>query len=289
MDLDWLDLPGADWTARLDLAVGAAFQQSAAYALAARACGARVRQGLLSRHGREVGLVQVLDRPGLRLVLRGPVWTGDPSPALRRRALCRLGRHPGLTVATPDVPLAGPGLVPLVTARHHAVWNIAADAEQLRAALDPRWRGALTAAKRRGLRFALNRAGALDALLAAEAAQRSQRGYRALPAAFTRALPTKALRVWDWQHEGQIAAAMCILRHGRTATYHLAWADPAARKAAVHQAMLWQAALALRAEGVRRLDLGDVNTEEAPGLARFKLGTGAALHRLGATVWVLPR
>ena len=44
----------------------------------------------------------------------------------------------------------------------------------------------------------------------------------------------------------------------------------------------------LRAEGVRWLDLGSVDTEAAPGLARFKLGTGAALKRLGATCLVLP-
>ena len=50
----------------------------------------------------------------------------------------------------------------------------------------------------------------------------------------------------------------------------------------------WQAAQALRAEGVRWLDLGSVDNEAAPGLARFKLGTGARLCRLGATCLVLP-
>jgi hypothetical protein len=52
--------------------------------------------------------------------------------------------------------------------------------------------------------------------------------------------------------------------------------------------MLYRAACALREEGVRWLDLGSVNTEDAPGLARFKLGTGAALRRLGHTLLVLP-
>ena len=44
---------------------------------------------------------------------------------------------------------------------------------------------------------------------------------------------------------------------------------------------LARAAEALRAEGVAWLDLGSVDTEAAPGLARFKLGTGAELRRLG--------
>ena len=83
-------------------------------------------------------------------------------------------------------------------------------------------------------------------------------------------------------------AAMCFVRHGGTATYHMGWAADAARAQGVHGVMLWQAALALRAEGVGMLDLGQVDHEAAPGLARFKLGTGAALVGLGATVLVLP-
>ena len=81
---------------------------------------------------------------------------------------------------------------------------------------------------------------------------------------------------------------MCFVRHGAMATYHMGWAGDAARAKGVHGVMLWQAALALRAEGVERLDLGMVDHEAAAGLARFKLGTGAALVALGATVLVLP-
>jgi hypothetical protein len=81
---------------------------------------------------------------------------------------------------------------------------------------------------------------------------------------------------------------MAFVRHGATATYHLAWGSDAARAAGVHPVMLTRAAEALVAEGVRWLDLGSVDSEAAPGLARFKLGTGARLHRLGATMLVLP-
>jgi hypothetical protein len=130
--------------------------------------------------------------------------------------------------------------------------------------------------------------GTLEALVAADLAQRRARGYRTLPVAFSRALPPAALRLWRWQDGSDTGAAMCFVRHGATASYHLAWAGPSARQRAVHQVMLWRAALALRDEGVRWLDLGSVDTEAAPGLARFKLGTGAALHRLGPTLLVLP-
>ena len=56
----------------------------------------------------------------------------------------------------------------------------------------------------------------------------------------------------------------------------------------VLRSLLLRAAEALWAEGVRWLDLGSLDSERAPGLARFKLGTGAELRPLGATCLVLP-
>lgn len=288
MQVCWDDPGDDEWDAALDAAGGGALQQSAAYARAMGCLGAHVRRGVLREGGRDVAVVQVIERRGLRLVLRGPVWTADCN---RRRALCALARHAGAVVATPEEPLSGLGLVPLVTPRHHAIWSLDAPPDALRATLDPRWRNRLAAAERAGLVIGRNRKGALDSLIEGEARLRSTRGYRALPAAFTQALATTSpedLIVLDWRQQGAVRAAIAIIRHGRGATYHLAWADDIARRTGVHQAMLWQAAMHLRAHGVRRFDLGDVNTETASGLAHFKLGTGAALHRLGATLWVLP-
>ena len=109
-----------------------------------------------------------------------------------------------------------------------------------------------------------------------------------MPPRFTLALPPDALRIWQGRLDGDIAAAMAFVRHGGSATYHLGWASDAARRVGVHSVMLMAAATALKQEGVRWLDLGLVDTDRAPGLARFKLGTGAALRQLGATVLVLP-
>lgn len=243
------------------------FQQSDVYAVAARALGAYVGRGAFD------GVqAQWLDRRGLRLISRS-----DASRAVLRR----LARHAGVTVATGHAQ--GFGLVPLLTDRFVALWDVQADPPVLRAAMDGKWRNRLTSADVR-----VQRGGNLGDLLAREAAQRSARGYRVLPAAFTRALPPGALHLWQWRHGGALGAAMCFVRHGDWATYHIGWASDAARKCAVHQVMLWQAVCALRDEGVRVVDLGDVNTDAAPGLARFKLGTGAALVSVGKTAWVLP-
>lgn len=96
------------------------------------------------------------------------------------------------------------------------------------------------------------------------------------------------MRLWEWRQAGAFSAGMAFVVHGQSATYHLGWASQASKAVGVHGLMLMRAAEALRAEGVRWLDLGSVDTEAAPGLARFKLGTGAELRRLGATCLVLP-
>ena len=256
------------------------FQQSEPYAVAARAMGARAAWRDLA-----CGRALVLERGRLRSVFRGPVWAAGVMPAERRRDLRRLARWLGATVATPEDPVTGLGLVPLLTPLHHAIWDLRSD---LRAGLAGNWRASLMRSERAGLRVRRGGRATLEALMSAEATQRRARGYRALPSGFSRALPEADLRLWEWRQAGAMQAAMCFVVHGSSATYHLAWGAEAARSAGVHGLMLFRAAEALAAEGVRWLDLGSVDTEAAPGLARFKLGTGARLKRLGPTLLVLP-
>lgn len=246
-----------------------ALQQSAPYAAAVAACGARVRW--------LEGGVLAVERGRVRLISR--------TSGLGRDGLRRLARWPGVTLATPEADVAGFGLVTLVTPMHHAIWALGPD---LRTGLARNWRGHLARSGRAGVRVRRGDRGTLPALVAAEAAQRAARRYRALPEGFTLALPEECLRVWEWRQAGTLQAAMCFVVHGASASYHLAWGSDVARAAGVHGLMLTRAAESLWAEGVRWLDLGSVDTERAPGLARFKLGTGAGLRRLGPTMLVLP-
>ena len=253
------------------------FQQSAVYAVAAAASGARVRWV-------EIGFGQALavERGRLRLILRVRL---SGNGVEQRAAIRGLARWAGVTMVTPEDPVAGFGLMPLVTPLHHAIWALGPD---LRAGMAGKWRNRLGTAEGAGVKVRRGGAGTLALLMGAEGAQRQVRRYRALPGVFTQALPLADLRLWDWRQAGTMGAAMAFVVHGKTATYHLGWASDAARSAGVHAVMLTRAAEALYSEGVRWLDLGSVDTEAAPGLARFKLGTGASLKRLGATLLVLP-
>jgi Acetyltransferase (GNAT) domain len=289
MEILWDTHTPAGWADRLAQAGGAAMQQDWRYGAVAGAMGAKAGRAVLRDGGRDLALAQVLARRGLRVVSRGPVWLDCADPDRRRAALRRLARCTSAMVATPDAPLCGFGLVPVVTPRHHALWDLTPDPACLRAALAPKWRSTLTRAEGDGLILTRSPA-ALEPLLAAEDAQRRTRGYRALPSAFARAwadAPGQA-QVLSWRPGGRTEAAILVLRHGLRASYHIGWASDRGRAVHAHWPLLWHMALNLRAAGVTHLDLGDVDTERNPGLARFKLGTGAALVSLGATCLVLP-
>jgi hypothetical protein len=267
------------------------FQQSLPYAMASQALGARLQLARITLSGIS-GQALVMERHGLRLCYRGPVWLGRADADADRRALRRLARSGAgagrLTLAMPESAAQGIGLVPLMTPRHVALWDLQAGEGDLLAAMQGKWRNRLRHALARGVGAETGTHRHLPDLVKAEAEQRRARGYRALPPAFTLALPAPDLRLWLWRAKGRVQAAMCFVRHGTWATYHMGHASPLAREVGAHGVMLWQAALSLRGEGVTTLDLGDVNTDDAPGLAHFKMGTGAGLHALGRLAWVLP-
>jgi hypothetical protein len=235
-----------------------------------------------------LGRALVLERFGLRLVSRGPIWSEDVQIKDQRHGIRLLARRIGPTVVTPERPLDGFGIVPLVTPYHHAIWDIAPQFGDLKRMMTGKWRNRLSAALRAGVKIKTGNRRTFDTLMKVEAAQRLTKGYRGLSPQFLRALPEETLSLWQWHSQGQMRAAMCFVLHGSRATYLMGWGDNVARGQGVHNAMLWSAALDLRTKGIRQLDLGQVNDEAAPGLAHFKLGTGARLHRLGSTSLILP-
>ncbi len=167
-----------------------------------------------------------------------------------------------------------------------AEWDISNP--DLRSGLRKTWRHALDRAG--GLTLSLTRMP--DAgdhwLLMAEQRQARARRYKALPLWITRAWaalhPEDTLLI-EARAKGALVAGMVFLRHGQTATYHISYATPLGHRLEAHRAMLWRAATHFARRDVARLDLGIIDRDAAPGLAQFKLGTGARARVLGGT-WV---
>ncbi len=194
---------------------------------------------------------------------------------------------PGVLIATPETR-ALPGLLPVAARTSLAVLDLRPGLAALRAGLHGKWRNRLVRVEASGLWVGTCRQ--IDWILAREAENRQKFGYRGLPRDFLLGWSDapEAWRIYAARHRGKIVAAALFLLHGSGATYQIGWSGRQGRRLNAHNLVMWRAIEGLRADGFDRLDLGRADRDRAPGLARFKLGTGAAQHVLGATGVALP-
>ncbi|WP_353472021.1 GNAT family N-acetyltransferase [Salipiger sp. H15] len=269
--------------------------QSPEYARACAALGhpCRAGKGPLPNGNPLHWQVQVRQLPLLgqvSLLSRGPV-TERQDDALD---WLQSWRPPGPLLlnaeALPPAALRGAGFWPLVTPMTLALLPLGPEAK-MRAALAPKWRNHLNRAEGSGLEVRRLPLQGDHWLLAAEAAQARARRYRNLPprllAAFAAANPGAAW-IWEARRHGAALAAIAVLRHGHMASWTTGVTTPEGRAAQAMTLLLWEAMRWLSTRGHDRLDLGMLNSDDAPGITRFKLGTGAQAHRLGGT-WLRAR
>lgn len=220
------------------------------------------------------------------VISRGPVGPEEP----RADWLRSVARHqPGTVLLEADgfaaEALRDAGFWPLVTPASLAMLPLG-EAQAMRAALHQKWRNRLVRAERAGMTVIGEPLEHDHWLLAADAAQARARGYRPLPhavsLAFARANPGQAI-VYEARQGGVPVAAILVLRHGAMATWQTGHATADGRRLNAMNLALWRAMTDLAADGHAMLDLGLVNGDDAPGIARFKLGTGARLHRLSGS------
>ncbi len=280
------------------LSADAPFQQSWSYGAAAEALGADILRLEVRKEPATVALTQGIGRRiGVRTTLfgRGPLWIGQPAAGLRADVLRLLRRETrGIALVTPDANDAGAvrsaGFLAAMTPATMAEWHLGPD---MRARVHGKWRNRLCAAEATGVTLLRSRRDDdLRWLIGLDREQQRRKGFRALPPAFLEAWMAhdpRSVRLTIASFKGDRVAAILVLSHGTRATYHIGWSGDEGRRLSAHNLLLWDAARQLSDEGVTVLDLGLVDTETAPGLARFKLGTGAVPVRTGGT-WVgLPR
>lgn len=154
-----------------------------------------------------------------------------------------------------------------------------------------KWRNALRKAQKSGgkiysrpLDFVRDRW-----LFDVDRAQQRQKKFRAMPHAIAQFWPAKDTLLCTLNVKNAPAAAMLFLIHGQAATYQIGWTNDIGRAHAAHNNILAQAVEILQQRGILRLDLGIVDTVNAPDLARFKIGSGAKVRPLGGTWMALPQ
>ncbi len=204
-------------------------------------------------------------------------------------------RGPLLMMPREAVDLQGSGLSQIVTPSVLASLPLSRDFEKMRRQMRGKWRNRLVVAEQSDLLYRDEQGTAerIAYLLTLEADQRKARGYKGLPLPFIQTLARadpKDMRLFSARHQGDLCAMMLHLRHGNSASYLVGWSDENGRRTHTHNLLMWHAMQFFAQRGVTHLDLGTLNTFAAPGLARFKLGTGAkACPMGGAWATVLPR
>lgn len=251
------------------------------------------------------------------LCARGPVWLNGPDDAAKAEVLRGLRAAPAvfgqprLLLISPDEAGMSPyafraGMRRVMTGYSTAVLNLSQDLATLRAGMRGKWRNRLVAGEKAALEIRTERPkpDRLDWLFAQEEAQRGRLRYAALPPRFVTAFQhaeaarprlnprrrsagsaarDSAVRVFRAARQGETVAAMLFLVHGRAATYHIGWNTAAGREVGAHNVLLWRAMTHFKAAGSAAIDLGGVDTERGAGVARFKLGSGAAPITLSGT------
>lgn len=241
--------------------------------------------------------VRFLDLPGAAPVLavkqfgqlltsRGPVWTeghGPDAQTLRQSRLRVLNAE-----SADDTALRQAGYRMITTPAHVAELDLTGTPHNRIDRAGGKWRNIWRRAQETGIALQWQ---AFDPaqhawLFAADRAQQRQKRFRALPHALISAYalqnPRDALVLIALEDDTAIAA-MLFLLHAPGATYHLGWSNTRGRRLGAHHQMIMMAAQSLATRGCTRLDLGSIDTETAPGLARFKIGTGAQVRALGGT------
>lgn len=291
MEIFWDHNEQVNWEALADRA-RAPMSQRWIYGAVHAALGGQVHRAVIRKDGAVVALCQCLIRriggmAHLSLATNGPLWLGDCE---RARVLSLIRRtlpapHPRICLFTLTDPVKSLRLVPMATPRAHAILPLPTTMQFLHG----KWRNALRKAEQSNLhtRHISCPSAALAPLLRKDAKQQIAKSYRALPAAFTRqwhALSPDDLRLITVSKDHETLATALFLRHGNTATYHIAQTTPQGRKYSAARLILWCAFQDFSDRGVQQIDLGAIDTANAPGLARFKLGTGAKTVRAGPTV-----
>lgn len=277
-------------------------QQHPAYGLTCAAMGRKTRWVTLGERDSPLASALVLSRrwPGLgraALVSRGPVWHSDLTPQDRSAALSCLLKHlrqdHRCVIMTPDPvagadPLEGTDLLQMVTPMTMARLCLSGSTDDRRARLHGKWRNRLVRSEAGSLKVSVSPLPpeADHWLLQNEAAQARRRRYRRLPPSFAANWASVApgtATVFCANMGADRVAGMLFLRHGSCASYHVGWSNDAGRAQGAHNLLMWHAMEHFADRGLTALDLDLIDTDSEPGLARFKLGTGATPVQLGAT------
>jgi hypothetical protein len=308
-EIVWNDASEAEWRDLLTACGRSAVEQCWGYGEASAATGFTVNRGVIvNDDDTPGGLVQAFTKRFLGVttvtqIIRGPLWIGEP-PSLetQRPILAHLRRRftkgrlrfvywlPEM-IDTPEARriMRTVKLRRVMTGYTSAWVDLDQSVEALEAGLSGPWRNQLRRAEKEKLSMVVsNGRQYLDALLSRHDENRKKRGFGGPNGRFIRALiegtsDRRDAVVVTARQAKQPVAGVLMLRHSRSATYYAGWTSDEGRAVHAHNALLWRAMTHLQKDGVAWLDVGGLDTTNAAGIARFKLGLGGEVFTLAGS------
>ena len=286
-------------------------QQHPAYGLAAASLGGNPQRLLVHSGDELLASAVMMHRRFFGLInfttlFRGPVWLEPAQADGEKVAILQAisqqypkwrWRFLALQPEQADGPatrsmMTSAGLARVMGGFATAWLDLRPPAATLRANMNGKWRNQLVKAEKAKLTVSTggSKARHYGWLLEKETAQRSNRGYSALPAEFITRYCTAmagsgkpaALSISLLEGRDKIAGGLFLL-HGNSATYQVGWTGQRGRQLCAQNLVIFEAVKALKALGISFLDMGGMNSDTMAGIARFKLGCGAAPHLLSGS------
>jgi hypothetical protein len=307
-EIVWNDASEAEWRAALSACGQSAVEQCWGYGVASAANGFTVDRGMVIDGDKTIGMVQAFTKRFIGFakvtqIVRGPLWLGDlPTLEAQRPILAQLRQRftkgrltfvywlPEL-MDTPDTRLAMRRVrLRRVMTGYASAWvDLRSPISGIEAALSGTWRNQLRWAEKEELSIAAASGGqGLDALLSRHDENRKRRGFGGPNGGFIRAIIEGTSDRQDAmgvtaRHKREPVAGILMLRHGDSATYYAGWTTEEGRTVYAHNALLWRGITMLQKAGVQWLDVGGLDTTNAAGIARFKLGLGGEVFTLAGS------
>ncbi|MEM9495489.1 MAG: peptidoglycan bridge formation glycyltransferase FemA/FemB family protein [Pseudomonadota bacterium] len=305
ISVEWEGARKSEWDAFCDAANFAAFHQSFAYGDVLAEMGRPpLRARIFIPGKRLIGVAQIEIRKLLGVftighLMRGPVWTADGLTAETKSAAIEVlrktapikGLH-GFIVSPEggdDDGLKHAGYKRIFGGYHTVMLDLTQDEETLRTSLNGKWRNRLNASEKENLTITpiAKRIDKYGWLLEKEDERQKAARYRADPTAivplFQSAEGKRAIIAFEAKEGTDRVAGVLFLKHGAHATYQIGWSSAAGKDMNAHNRLLWHAIGDLKKTGVKMLDLGGVNTDFDPGIARFKIGAGGRVLTLSGS------
>ncbi len=290
----------ADYQSRFERAPLSNLLQDPLYGtIAARRNHQRLRAGLIHIDGNEAGIFQILEAglfgDAIHAVIldRGPLWLEEYGNAAHQESFftefarlfpARFGRRRRIIPEWQDAPesrriMGALGYKRLERAGYQTYQlDLRPDFETLRSNLKQKWRNVLNKAERQDLEITWDNsaAGIAEILLLDQQAQR-EKGFHAASMPFMQELTAVYRKnghilAGKILQDGNICSAILFFCHGSGATYQIGWNSDSGRTLGANNFLIWNACVQLKKKGVKYVDLGGFNEEDAAGVGRFKAG-----------------